>query len=172
MKHDVLERYLDLMPEEAVDSMLELANEQRWAVLLALIAKKRMYFNEIKDEFGAAPAQVDTALKHLVAGGFVARQVGDIGDIGDRGKTFYTPTPMGRAVTKALADAFLPPAPAVVVPQSATYTVMAQQTVARTYSGTSLPMAIGIDVGPEKAACDTSRQHKSARGGRVTIHAS
>jgi DNA-binding MarR family transcriptional regulator len=95
--------------------MTELASEQRWVVLLALIEKKEMYFNEIKRDFGAESAQVDTILKHLVAGGFVARRVLDVGEIGDRRKTYYKPTPLAYAVVNAIAEAFLPKKASILV---------------------------------------------------------
>lgn len=163
MKTDVIERYIDAMPEEAVDSMIALSSKQRWAVLLALIIKERMYFNEIKDEFGAAPEQVDRILKHLVAGGFVSRRVGNLGDIGDRGKTFYTPTPLARSVIKEVADAFLPPEPVILPSSAPPFAMTSSRTFPRTYSGTSLPMIIGIDAGPVKGACGTWRQRQTPK---------
>lgn len=171
MKHDVLERYLDSMPEEAVDSMLELANEQRWAFLLALIAKKRMYFTEIKEEFGAESSQVDTALKHLVAGGFVARRVGDLGEIGDKGRTFYTPTPLAYAVVKAVTDAFLPPEPVLLTPEAPSYAVTGRRTFPPTYDGISMPTVIGTDATPRKSARNDWRRRKTPQGDKVRVNA-
>ncbi len=170
MNHDTLERYLDTMPEEAVDSMLELANEQRWAVLLALIAKNRMYFNEIKEEFDAAPAQVDTALKHLVAGGLVARQIGDLGDIGEKGKTFYTPTPLGRAVVRAVTDAFLPPEPVQVALPAPSYDATGWRASPKTYSGVGMPTVIGTSASGEKPERAPWRQRQAPRSERRKVN--
>lgn len=159
MKHDVIERYLNMMPEESVDSMIELAREQRWAFLLALITKKRMYFNEIKQEFGADPAQVDAILKHLVAGGFVARRVMDLNEMGDRRKTYYTPTPLAHAVVKAITDAFLPPEPAQMVPKSASYTTANWRIFPQTYSGIGIPTASETDIAPRNKTDECHRMH-------------
>jgi len=102
------DRYLDIVPLEVREAVSALSDDLRWAVYIALATEGEKYFTELKEEFGANPNTMTTALKALVGGGLVARQV-RTGDVGDRRKIYYALTPAGSRLFAALYDVALPP---------------------------------------------------------------
>lgn len=104
----VADRYLGMVPLEVREAVSALSDDLRWAVYIALATEGEKYFTELKEEFGANPNTMTTALKALVGGGLVARQV-RTGDVGDRRKIYYALTPAGSRLFAALYDVALPP---------------------------------------------------------------
>jgi len=100
-------RYLGMVPLEVREAVSALSDDLRWAVYIALATEGEKYFTELKEEFGANPNTMTTALKGLVGGGLVVRQV-RTGDIGDRRKIYYALTPAGIRLFAALYDVALP----------------------------------------------------------------
>lgn len=109
MEKERMEFYLEKVPIEIRDAVVELNNDQKWAVYLALIFNKEMYFNEIKNHFGANPNTINHILKSLVASGLIAKKVKHLEDIGDGGKVYYRVTNLGEKFLAAMYDTILPP---------------------------------------------------------------
>lgn len=109
MDRTTVEAYLNRVPVEIRESVMELSTDARWAVYIALTLGKEMYFNELKDTFGANPSEMDRILKSLVDGGLIAKKVRRLEDIGDRRKVYYTSTDYGEKMLNALCDVVLPP---------------------------------------------------------------
>jgi DNA-binding HxlR family transcriptional regulator len=109
MDRTTVEAYLSRVPVEIRESVMELSTDAKWAVYIALTLEEEMYFNELKDTFGANPREMDRILKSLVDGGLVAKKVRTLEDIGDRRKVYYRSTDYGKKVLSALCDVALPP---------------------------------------------------------------
>ncbi len=109
MEKERMEFYLEKVPIEIRDAVVELNNDQKWAVYLALVFNKEMYFNEIKNHFGANPNTINHILKSLVASGLIAKKVKHLENIGDGGKVYYRVTNLGEKFLTAMYDAILPP---------------------------------------------------------------
>lgn len=101
--------YLEKVPIEIRDAVVELNNDQKWAVYLALTFNKEMYFNEIKKHFEANPNTMTPILKSLVASGLIAKKVKRLENIGDGGKVYYRVTNLGEKFLTAMYDTILPP---------------------------------------------------------------
>jgi len=104
----MIEHYINEVPVEIRETVMELSSDQKWAVYLALVKEGRRNFTEMKDLFKANPNTMNLILKSLVAGGVVGRKV-QVKDIGDRRKIYYEPTPLGFRFLNALYDVILPP---------------------------------------------------------------
>ncbi len=109
MDRTTVEAYLNRVPVEVRESVMELSTDARWAVYIALALGEEMYFNELKDTFGANPSEMDRILKSLVDGGLIAKKVRRLEDVGDRRKVYYKSTDYGRKMLNALCDVVLPP---------------------------------------------------------------
>lgn len=109
MDRTVVEAHLNRVPVEVRESVMELSSDARWAVYIALALGEEMYFNELKDTFGANPSEMDRILKSLVDGGLIAKKVRRLEDVGDRRKVYYTATDYGKRMLNALCDVVLPP---------------------------------------------------------------
>ena len=109
MDRTTVEAHLNRVPVEVRESVMELSTDARWAVYIALALGEKMYFNELKDTFGANPSEMDRILKSLVDGGLIAKKVRRLEDVGDRRKVYYTSTDYGKKMLNALCDVVLPP---------------------------------------------------------------
>ncbi|HII80594.1 MAG TPA: winged helix-turn-helix transcriptional regulator [Methanosarcina sp.] len=109
MDRTVVEAHLNRVPIEVRESVMELSTDARWAVYIALALGEEMYFNELKDTFGANPSEMDRILKSLVDGGLIAKKVRRLEDVGDRRRVHYTSTDYGKKMLNALCDVVLPP---------------------------------------------------------------
>jgi DNA-binding HxlR family transcriptional regulator len=109
MDEQIVRQYLDQVPAEIREAVMELDTPQKWAIYIALTVDGEKYFNELKKQFGANPNTIDKNLKSLVAGGLVAKKVKHPGDIGNSTKTYYTSTRLGEKLLAGLYEVVLPP---------------------------------------------------------------
>ncbi len=109
MDQTAMETYLNRVPVEVRKSVMELSTDAKWAVYIALTLDKEMYFNELKETFGANPREMDRILKSLIDGGLIAKKVRALEDIGDRRRVYYRSTNYGEKMLNALCDVVLPP---------------------------------------------------------------
>ena len=116
MDEQVVRQYLDQVPVEVREAIMDLDTPRKWAIYIALTADGDKYFNELKKEFAANPKTLNDALKSLVASGLVAKKVKQLVDIGDTNKTYYTSTPLGERLLAGLYEVILPPLATVPAP--------------------------------------------------------
>src|SRR5512136_2541338 len=109
MDEQVIQQYLDQVPVEIREAVMELDTPQKWAIFIAVTVEGDKFFNQLKKQFKANPNTIDKALKSLVAGGLVARKVKQLADIGDTNKTYYTSTTLGKKLLAGLFEIALPP---------------------------------------------------------------
>ncbi len=109
MDEQVVRHYLDQVPAEIREAVMELDTPQKWAIYIALTVDGEKYFNELKKQFNANPNTIDKNLKSLVASGLVAKKVKQLGDIGNTNKTYYTSTRLGEKLLAGFYDVVLPP---------------------------------------------------------------
>jgi len=109
MDEQVVRHYLDQVPAEIREAVMELDTRQKWAIYIALTVDGQKYFNELKKQFGANPNTIDKNLKSLVASGLVAKKVKQPGDIGNTNKTYYASTRLGEKLLAGLYEVILPP---------------------------------------------------------------
>jgi len=117
MDEHAVRHYLDQVPVEIREAVMELNTPQKWAIYIALTVDGDKYFNQLKKEFDANPKTINEALKSLVASGLVAKKVKQLADTGDSNKTYYTSTKLGEKLLAGLYEVALPPLaaqPAVV----------------------------------------------------------
>ncbi len=100
--------YLSEVPFEIRNAVKPLCNDKAWAILIAIMAKDNMRFNELKKTFGAeSSGDIDRHLKLLIAAGLVERRVRLFKDIESPGKACYYPTPLSKSLIKALFEGIL-----------------------------------------------------------------
>jgi DNA-binding HxlR family transcriptional regulator len=104
-----VQHYLDQVPVEIREAVMELDTPQKWAIYIALAVDGDKYFNQLKKQFRANPNTIDKALKSLVVGGLFAKKVKQLVDTSDTNKTYYTTTRLGEKLLAGLYDAALPP---------------------------------------------------------------
>jgi DNA-binding HxlR family transcriptional regulator len=109
MDENVLQHYLQQVPAEIREAVMELDTPLKWAIYIALTVDGDRYFNQLKNEFRANPNTINIAVKSLVASGLVARKVPRIVDAGDANKTYYTATKLGEKLLTNLLEVVLPP---------------------------------------------------------------
>ena len=109
MDEHAVQYYLDQVPVEIREAVMELDTQQKWAIYIAVTVEGNKYFNQLKKQFKANPNTIDKALKSLVAGGLVAKKVRQLADIGDTNKTYYTSTTLGEKLLTGLFEVALPP---------------------------------------------------------------
>jgi len=109
MDEHTVRHYLDQVPVEIREAVMELDTPQKWAIYIALTVDGDKYFNQLKKEFNANPKTINEALKSLVASGLVAKKVRQLVDIGDTNKTYYTSTTLGEKLLAGLYEVALPP---------------------------------------------------------------
>lgn len=109
MDEQIIQQYLDLVPVEIREAVMELDTPQKWAIYVALTVEDKKYFNKLKKQFNANPNTINPILKSLVASGLVSKKVKQLGDIGDSEKTYYTSTILGEKLLASLYEVVLPP---------------------------------------------------------------
>ena len=109
MDEHAVRHYLDQVPVEIREAVMELDTPQKWAIYIALTVDGDKYFNQLKKEFNANPKTINEALKSLVASGLVAKKVKQLADVGDSNKTYYTSTILGEKLLAGLYELVLPP---------------------------------------------------------------
>jgi len=108
MDNEIMEQYLKNVPIEVRLPIMKLANDQNWAVFIALALEEPKYFTELKELFNANPQEIDRVLKSLVAGGLAFRKIRIVKDIGDQRKIYYGSTKLGKRFYNALFDVLVP----------------------------------------------------------------
>ncbi len=104
-----VQHYLDQVPVEIREAVMELDTQQKWAIYIALSVDGDKYFNQLKKQFKANPNTIDKALKSLIEGGLVAKKVKQLVDTGDTNKTYYTTTRLGEKLLTNLYEVVLQP---------------------------------------------------------------
>ena len=117
MDEAAVQKYLERVPAEIRDAVMELDTPEKWAIYIALTLDGDKYFNQMKKEFKANPNTIDKNLKSLMAGGLVQRKVKLLGDISDRNKNYYTSTRLGEKLMVHLYEVITPP-PLVSIDQN------------------------------------------------------
>lgn len=113
-----MQHYLNQVPVEIREAVMELDTPQKWAIYIALTVDGYKYFNQLKKQFNANPKTLTDVLKSLVASGLVDRKVKQLVDAGDTNKNYYTTTKLGEKLLMNLYEVVLPPL-LVGEPQSA-----------------------------------------------------
>jgi DNA-binding HxlR family transcriptional regulator len=111
MDEQTVQHYLNQVPVEIREAVMELDTPRKWAVFIALTIDGDRYFNQLKKQFNANPKTINDILKSLVASGLVAKKVKQLVDIGDTNKTYYTTTKLGEKLLMNLYEVVLPPLP-------------------------------------------------------------
>ena len=109
MDEHAVRHYLDQVPVEIREAIMELNTPYKWAIYIALAVDGDKYFNQLKKEFGANPKTLTDALKALTAGGLIDRKVRQLADAGDANKVYYTTTKLGEKLLMNLHEVVLPP---------------------------------------------------------------
>lgn len=109
MDEDAVRQYLECVPVEIREAVMELDTPGKWAVFIALTVDGDKYFNQLKKEFSANPKTLTDILKSLVAGGLVDRKVKQLADAGDTNKNYYAATKLGEKLLMSLQGVVLPP---------------------------------------------------------------
>lgn len=109
MDEQAMQHYLDQVPVEIREAVMELDTPQKWAIYIALTVDGDKYFNEMKKQFNANPKTLTDILKSLVASGLVDRKVRQLVDVGDTNKNYYTTTKLGEKLMMNLYEVVLPP---------------------------------------------------------------
>ncbi len=109
MDEDVVRHYLDRVPVEVREAVMELDTPFKWAIYITLTTGGDKYFNQLKNEFSANPKTLTDALKALVASGLVDRKVRQLADLKDTNKIYYSSTNLGEKLLVNLYEVVLPP---------------------------------------------------------------
>ncbi len=109
MDEQTVRYYLDQVPVEIREAVMELDTPQKWAIYIALTVDGDKYFNQLKKQFNANPKTLTDVLKSLVASGLVDRKVKQLVDVGDTNKNYYTTTKLGEKLLMNLYEVVLPP---------------------------------------------------------------
>jgi len=109
MDEQVVRQYLDKVPVEIREAIMELDTPYKWAIFIALTVDGDKYFNQLKKEFAANPKTLTDVLKSLVASGLVDRKVKQLVDAGDTNRNYYTSTKLGEKLLANLYEVVLPP---------------------------------------------------------------
>ncbi len=109
MDERAVQYYLNQVPVEIREAVMELDTPYKWAIYIALTVEGDKYFNQLKKQFNANPKTTNDALKSLVASGLVTKKVKQLADIGDSNKTYYSTTKLGEKLLMNLYEVVLPP---------------------------------------------------------------
>lgn len=109
MDEHAVRHYLDQVPVEIREAIMELNTPYKWAIYIALAVDGDKYFNQLKKEFGANPKTLTDTLKALTGGGLIDRKVRQLADAGDANKIYYTTTKLGENLLTNLNEVVLPP---------------------------------------------------------------
>ena len=104
-----INQYLECFPIQMIELVGCLSsNKFKWAVYGALLENKRMYFNQIKDEFSANSNEIDRALKSLGAGGLVIKRAKNFADVKNDNRTYYEPSVLGEMFYDSMFNLVIP----------------------------------------------------------------
>jgi len=95
MDEKKIDQHLKNVPIQMIELVENLNTKAKWAVYVALLENKQMYFNQIKDEFGANATEIDRILKSLNAGGLIFKHAKKFADIKNDNRTYYKPSLLG-----------------------------------------------------------------------------
>src|SRR5208337_356616 len=109
MGEHTVQHYLNQVPAEIREAVMELDTPYKWAIYIALTVDGDKYFNQLKKQFNANPKTTNEALKSLVTSGLIAKKVKQLTDVGDTNKTYYTTTKFGEKLLMNLYEVVLPP---------------------------------------------------------------
>jgi len=109
MDEHAVQHYLNQVPVEIREAIMELDTPYKWAIYIALTVDGDKYFNQLKKQFNANPKTLTDILKSLVASGLVDRKVKQLVDVGDTNKNYYTTTKLGEKLLMNLNEVVLPP---------------------------------------------------------------
>jgi DNA-binding HxlR family transcriptional regulator len=109
MDEHAVQHYLNQVPVEIREAIMELDTPCKWAIYIALTVEGDKYFNQLKKQFNANPKTLTDILKSLVASGLVDRRVKQLVDAGDTNKNYYTTTKLGEKLLMNLYEVVLPP---------------------------------------------------------------
>jgi DNA-binding HxlR family transcriptional regulator len=109
MDEEIIRKYLERVPAEIREAVMELDTPDKWAIYIALTLDGDKYFNQLKKEFKANPNTIDKNLKSLMAGGLIQRKVKELADVSDRNKNYYTSTLLGEKLLVHLSEVIAPP---------------------------------------------------------------
>ena len=109
MDEQAMQHYLDQVPVEIREAVMELDTPLKWAIYIALTVDGDKYFNQLKKQFNANPKTMNDVLKSLVASGLVTRKVRQLVDASDTNKTYYATTKLGEKLLTNLYEVVLPP---------------------------------------------------------------
>jgi DNA-binding HxlR family transcriptional regulator len=109
MDERAVQHYLNQVPVEIREAVMELDSPHKWAIYIALNVDGDKYFNQLKKQFNANPNTINKALKALVESGLVAKKVKQLADIGDTNKIYYSTTKLGEKLLTNLFEVVLPP---------------------------------------------------------------
>jgi DNA-binding HxlR family transcriptional regulator len=109
MDEHAVRHYLNQVPVEIREAIMELDTPAKWAIYIALTVDGDKYFNQLKKQFGANPKTLTDALRALVASGLVDRKARQPADAGDTNKNYYTTTKLGEKLLMNLYEVALPP---------------------------------------------------------------
>ncbi len=109
MDEQVMQYYLNQVPIEIREAVMELDTTQKWAIFIALSVDGDKYFNQLKNQFKANPNTINKILRALIERGLVTKKVKKLTDIGDSNKTYYSTTKLGEKLLMNLFEVVLPP---------------------------------------------------------------
>jgi predicted transcriptional regulator len=102
-----IEYHLKHVPTQMIELVGTLDKRSKWAVFAALLENKQMYFNQIKEEFGADATEIDRILKSLVAGGLIFKHAKSFDDVKNN-RTYYAPSLLGEMFYDSMFNLVIP----------------------------------------------------------------
>lgn len=90
-----INHYLENIPNELIELTKGLDSKPKWAIYAALLENRKMFFNQIRDEFGANPSEVDRVLKSLGESGLIIKKAKKFSDVINDNRTYYEPSLLG-----------------------------------------------------------------------------
>jgi|WetSurMetagenome_2_1015567.scaffolds.fasta_scaffold288474_2 predicted transcriptional regulator len=95
MNEAKINHYLENIPNELIELTKGLDSKQKWAVYAALLENRKMFFNQIRDEFDANPSEVDRILKSLGESGLIIKKARNFSAVFNDNRTYYEPSLLG-----------------------------------------------------------------------------
>lgn len=108
MNEAKIDQYLKHVPIQMMELVENLDSRSKWAVYVALLENKQMYFNQIKDEFGANATEIDRILKSLGAGGLIFKRAKNFTAIKNDNRTYYEPSILGEMFYNSMFNLVIP----------------------------------------------------------------
>jgi len=111
MDESRINHYLEHVPIQMIELVESINSRPKWAIFAALLENKKMYFNQIRDEFNANPSEVDRILKSLGSGGLIFKRAKNFADVKNDNRTYYEPSLMGEMFYDSMFDLIIPKKP-------------------------------------------------------------